>query len=112
MEAINFQSGELLGIMIEQMAFFESRGVVIGRVVFKLSPKEWETEGSEIAVSTAIPWKRDHKFLHEARLALATNAHRLLNGAGALPEQQIQDFLQAEDPSDMSRPTHIGTGQQ
>ena len=87
------EPGEVVEVIVDQMAFPRGGGAVTGEILFYLQPHEHERDGAEILVRTAMPWNRELDVLDHVRRDLVRNAHLLLKAAAELSEEQLLGML-------------------
>lgn len=85
--------GDVMEVIIDQMVFPRGGGVVGGEVLFYLVPEDHERDGAEILVRTSMQWNRELDVLDHVRRSLVRNAHRLLNAAARLSEEELLSML-------------------
>lgn len=85
--------GDIMEVIIDQMAFPRGGGVISGEVLFYLVPEEHERDGAEISVRTSMQWNRELDVVDHVRRSLVRNAHRLLTAAARLSEEELLAML-------------------
>ena len=102
------EPGDVLEVIVDQMAFPRGGGVVSGDVLLYLAPEDHERDGAEIIIRTAAIWNRDLDMLDHVRRSLVRNAHRRLQAAAALTEEELLAKLDAALAEDEAQAPYRG----